>query len=171
MEHSQDPPAAPEAQSSASASGISEDVAKERLRLWLRMLRCTTRIENHLRQRLRTQFGITLPQFDLLAALDRAGRPMTMSELSKYLLVSNGNVTGVVRRLAGESWVELRRTPPDRRTQRVSLTKGGKRRFQKMAQVHQGWIAELLAGASPHEEELERHLLRIRNTLPTTQDR
>ena len=96
---------------------------------------------------------------------------MTMSELSEYLLVSNGNVTGVVQRLAAEGWVELHRAPPDRRTQRVLLTKDGEWRFQEMAQVHQGWIAELLAGAAPHEEELEQHLLRIRRALPEAQNR
>jgi len=167
MGHSQDTsPETPEPNNRMAKASVPDAVAKERLRLWLRMLRCTTRIENHLRQRLRTNFGITLPQFDLLAALDRAGRPMTMSELSEYLLVSNGNVTGVVQRLAAEGWVELHRAPPDRRTQRVLLTKDGEWRFQEMAQVHQGWIAELLAGAAPHEEELEQHLLRIRRALP-----
>ena len=77
---------------------------KQTLRLWLRWLNCTTRIENEIRRRLREQFQITLPQFDLLSALERTDEPMTMSELSQYLLVSNGNVTGVVRRLQEKGW-------------------------------------------------------------------
>ncbi len=92
MDHSEDTSAATlESTAPAADPTVPEAVAKQRLRLWLKTLRCTTRIENHLRQRLRTHFGITLPQFDLLAALDRAARPMTMSELSKYLLVSKDN--------------------------------------------------------------------------------
>ena len=63
---------------------------KQTLRLWLRWLNCTTRIENEIRRRLREQFQVTLPQFDLLSALERTDEPMTMSELSQYLLVSNG---------------------------------------------------------------------------------
>ena len=68
---------------------------KPKLRLWLRWRNCTTRIENEIRRRLREQFQVTLPQFDLLSALERTDEPMTMSELSQYLLVSNGNVTNI----------------------------------------------------------------------------
>ena len=79
---------------------------KQTLRLWRRWLNCTTRLGTEIRRRLREQFQVTLPQFDLLSALERTDEPMTMSELSQYLLVSNGNVTGVVRRLQEKGWLE-----------------------------------------------------------------
>ena len=160
MDHSEDTSAATlESTAPAADPTVPEAVAKQRLRLWLKTLRCTTRIENHLRQRLRTNFGITLPQFDLLAALDRAARPMTMSELSKYLLVSNGNVTGVVQRLATEGWVELHRTPPDRRTQRVLLTQDGGEQFTRMAETHRDWVSTALSHFDLDEIEILLRLL------------
>ena len=125
---------------------------KQTLRLWLRWLNCTTRIENEIRCRLREQFQVTLPQFDLLSALERTDEPMTMSELSQYLLVSNGNVTGVVRRLQEKGWLEMKHRHRDRRKMTVSLTKQGKTVFLEMAGEHQNWINSLMSGV--HGQEL-----------------
>ena len=84
------------------------DDHKTELRLWLRLLTCTTLIENEVRRRLRDQFGITLPRFDLLAQLDRAPNGMTLGELSQRMMVSNGNITGLVDRLCEQGLI-LRR--------------------------------------------------------------
>jgi DNA-binding MarR family transcriptional regulator len=145
-----------------------EELVALRLRLWLRMLRCTTRVENTLRQRLRERFNLTLPQFDLLAALYRTDQRMTMSELSSYLLVSNGNVTGLVKRLEQFGWVASERLPEDRRTQQVWLTGEGKQQFECFASEHHQWVAELLAGAEGHEEQLTERLQQVRDGLPET---
>ena len=89
---------------SAPLSAISKD-SKERLRLWIRMLRASRTIEAELRERLRQEFDTTLPRFDVMAALYRAPEGMLMSSLSRFLLVSNGNVTGIVDRLVSEGLV------------------------------------------------------------------
>ncbi|MCZ6589373.1 MAG: MarR family transcriptional regulator [Alphaproteobacteria bacterium] len=115
------------------------------LRVWLRLLTCSTLIERRVRQRLREQFDITLPRFDLLAQLDRAPDGLTMGALSRRLMVSNGNVTGLIDRLVAEDLVERHPAPGDRRAQLVRLTQDGKRAFDRMIPAHATWIRELFA--------------------------
>ena len=73
--------------------------AKQRLRVWLRLLKLSRGMENTLRERMRAEFGTTLTRFHVMAALDRHLQGLKMSELSSVLKVSNGNVTGIVDRL------------------------------------------------------------------------
>ena len=147
----------------------AEPRSKRSLRIWLRLLGCATQIEQQVRTRLRDDFAITLPQFDVLAELDAAGEPQTMSALSRRLMVSNGNVTGVIDRLERAELV--RRTPSaeDRRVQYIALTPKGRRRFATMAAAHEGWIDELLGGLEEAERlarllDDTKHHLRARTT-------
>jgi DNA-binding MarR family transcriptional regulator len=119
---------------------------KDRLRLWIRLLRASRTIEAELRERLKKEFNTTLPRFDVMAALYRAPEGMLMSDLSRFLLVSNGNVTGIVDRLVSEGLVARARRNGDRRTSMVRLTEAGSTQFQAMATAHEGWIGELLGG-------------------------
>lgn len=115
---------------------------KAELRLWLRLLSCTNLIESAVRTRLRETFEVTLPQFDLLAALEREPDGLTMGALSRRLMVSNGNVTGITERLVAEGLVAREPSPSDRRAFLVKLTPAGRRAFLAMAMVHEGWIAD-----------------------------
>lgn len=120
-------------------------ISKQRLRLWLRLLRAARAVESEIRERLRREFAITLPQFDVMAALARKDSGMNMTELSRMLMVSNGNVTGIIDRLAAEKLV-LRQAPAnDRRSFIVRLTPKGAAQFAVVAKTHEGWIDELLA--------------------------
>jgi DNA-binding MarR family transcriptional regulator len=116
------------------------------VRVWLRLLSCTMAIEKQVQRGLAGTFGTTLPRFDVLAALERRRDGMTMGELSRALLVSNGNVTGLVRGLAADGLVEVEPLPSDRRATRVRLTGKGAAAFETMAAAHHGWIETLLAG-------------------------
>ena len=124
------------------------DDHKTELRLWLRMLTCTTLIEGEIRRRLRDQFDFTLPRFDLLAQLDRAPDGMTLGELSRRMMVTNGNITGLVDRLEEQGLVRRRSSPHDRRSQFVSMTAAGRRSFRSIARAHADWVAELFADLS-----------------------
>lgn len=133
-------------------------VSKQRLRLWIRILRTARAIEAEARERLRLAFGVTLPQFDVMAALERKPVGMTMTELSRFLMVSNGNVTGIIDRLAAEKLV-TRQGAEDRRAIMVRLTPKGLRDFTAMAKAHQGWVDGLLSEFNAVEAEtLIRHL-------------
>lgn len=125
--------------------------AKERLRLWIRILRASRLIEAVLRERLKARFNTTLPRFDVLSALDRAPEGMAMSDISSFLLVSNGNVTGIVERLVNDGMASRSKRDGDRRTSIVKLTPAGKEAFAAMAQAHERWVDELLASL-PEEE-------------------
>jgi DNA-binding MarR family transcriptional regulator len=122
--------------------------SKQRLRLWLRMLGCANLIEREVRTRLRTEHNATLPRFDLMAALERSPDGLTMTELSHRLMVSNGNVTGVVNRLEREGLITRTSPPDDRRRSVIALSPAGRRRFDTMAIDHEAWIAELLGGVA-----------------------
>lgn len=124
---------------------------KERLRLWIRLLRTTRIVESELRERLKREFDSTMPRFDVMSALYRQPDGMLMSDLSRFLLVSNGNVTGIVDRLVTDGHVVRAKRDGDRRTSVVKLTQTGTERFREMAAAHEKWIAELLGGISADE--------------------
>jgi DNA-binding MarR family transcriptional regulator len=135
------------------------DAHHDALRLWLRMLTCTTLIERAVRRRLRTHFSITLARFDLLAQLERAPSGLRMGELSRRLMVTNGNVTGLVAQLVAEGMVERLPVPQDRRANLVRLTPAGRRAFGAMAAEHERWIVELTAGLGAAERRRLHALL------------
>jgi len=123
------------------------------LRLWLRLLSCTVRVENRVRSGLRQEFATTLPRFDLMAQLERYPAGLRMSELSKRLMVSGGNVTGITDQLEREGFVVRTLDRGDRRAIAVKLTPAGLKRFREMAASHEQWIVELLGGLSPEEKQ------------------
>lgn len=130
------------------AASAQTETSKERLRLWIRLLRAARVIEGELRLRLISRFNTTLPRFDVLAALYRQPDGMLMSDLSRFLLVSNGNVTGIVDRLVEDGFVQRARRDGDRRTSMVRLTDVGQLTFREMAAAHEIWIDELLHSVS-----------------------
>jgi len=127
--------------------------SKARLRLWIRLLRATRLIEGDMREKFKTQFNATLPRFDVMAALYRKPDGMLMSEISRYLLVSNGNVTGIVDRLAADGLVKRAQRDGDRRTSFVRLTAEGRAAFARMSAAHERWIDRLLGGVAVEEAE------------------
>lgn len=146
----------------------SPAATKARLRLWIRMLRLTRAIESELRENLRTEFSATLPRFDVMAALYRFPRGMILSELSRYLMVSNGNVTGIVNRLVSDGLVERTRRDGDRRTSVVRLSEHGTASFESMARAHESWVSDIFANLTPGEAETLAARLRQTGFYPRT---
>ena len=116
------------------------------LKLWLRMLASTTQIEAEIRRRLRENFDISLARFDYMAQLYRYREGLKMRVLSRYLMVTGGNVTGLTDELEREGVVQRSPSPEDRRAWIVSLTPKGRRGFEAMAKAHEEWLLELFAG-------------------------
>ena len=125
---------------------FSEPISKTRLRLWLKLLKTSSRIETELRRRLRVEYGTTLPRFDVMAALSRHTSGLKMSALSSLLRVSNGNVTVIVDRLTEEGHALRISMPGDRRAQIAILTPAGRALFSKLAAIHEAWLDQLLLG-------------------------
>ncbi len=144
---------------------------KAELRLWLRLLATNTLIETEIRRRLRERFDVTLPRFDLMAQLERKPHGMTLGELSQRMMVTNGNVTGLVDRLVAEEVITRKRHKSDRRSQIVSLTEKGRRQFARMAKEHEDWIAAMFAGLTQSDFSALTKLLgklkaSVRGALP-----
>ena len=116
------------------------------LRLWLRLLACTNLIETQVRQGLKAGYSTTLPRFDLMAQLDRAEEGLKMGELSRRMMVTGGNVTGLTDELEREGMVARAPSPDDRRAWIVSLTPTGRRTFETMASEHEQRILEMFSG-------------------------
>lgn len=116
------------------------------VKVWLRLLACSTQIEQQIRQRLRTRFGTTLPRFDYLAQLDRHAAGLRMNVLSRYLMVTGGNVTSLTDQLVAEGLVQRSDDPEDRRSYLVQLTDKGRQDFALMATEHEQWLSELFKG-------------------------
>jgi DNA-binding MarR family transcriptional regulator len=121
----------------------------EALRLWLRMLTCTQLIETRIRSRLRERFSTTLPRFDLMAQLERVPEGLLMKDLSRRLMVTGGNITGITDQLVAEGSVERVAVPGDRRAYRVRLTAQGRQEFRTMARQHEAWVVESFSSLSP----------------------
>lgn len=119
---------------------------RSELRLWLRLLTCTTLVENEIRRRLREAFGVTLPRFDLMAQLYKSPDGLSLGVLSRRMMVTNGNITALVERLVADGLVARRASPSDRRTSIVRLTARGDADFERMARAHAQWIADLMGG-------------------------
>lgn len=129
-------------------------IEKKRLGAWLRIITNSNIIVKEIRNRFRTEFDVTLPRFDLMSALERSPAGLTMGALSKQLLVSNGNVTGIVERLQKEGLVKRWALPTDKRVFSVGLTAKGKSSFKIMAAAHEGWINEILGDVELNDVEI-----------------
>lgn len=137
----------------AKPAVVSEPSSKARLRLWLKLLKLSSTIEAELRRRLREKHGSTLPRFDVMAALARYPDGLKMSELSEYLKVSNGNVTGIVDRLTEDGLALRVAVPGDRRAMVARLTPKGQEAFGVQAAEHEAWIDEMLGDLSQEDAQ------------------
>ena len=143
--------------SSDHETGLNDDEQLE-LRIWLRLLTCTHLIERQVRKNLRDDFETTLPRFDVLAQIDRAPGRLSMRELSKRLMVTNGNITPLVDRLVNDKLIRRESSADDRRVQHVSLTLTGKKVLNKMIPAHSSWVNALMTNLNK-ESALELHEL------------
>ncbi len=134
---------------------------KADLRLWLRMLSCVNLVEAEIRRRLREQFATTLPRFDLLAQLDHMPDGLTLGEISRRMMVSNGKVTALAAGLVAEGLVERRAEAADRRIQRLCLTRNGRRAFEIQSGEHEKWITELFARIPSNDRATLHRLLGV----------
>lgn len=141
---------------------MTEPLSKRRLRLWIRLLRITRVTESQLREFLRAQHESTMPRFDVMAALHRADGELTMTELSRRLLVSNGNTTTVIDRLESDGLVQRVPSTADRRIINVALTAAGRRQFTRLAAEHEAQVDAIFGDVSAADlDALEALLQRI----------
>lgn len=141
------------------------------LKLWLRLLACSTQIETEIRKRLRTRFDITLSRFDYLAQLHRHPEGLRMNALSRYLMVTGGNITGLTDELEKDGLVQREPSPQDRRAFVLKLTADGRARFEQMASEHEGWIVELMSGLKATDRKTLYALLGdLRHAIARQQD-
>ncbi len=136
------------------------------LRLWLRLLTCTNLIEAQIRADLRNFAQSTLPRFDLMAQLYRHPEGLKMGELSRRLMVTGGNVTGIADQLVKEGLVQRETHSEDRRAFLLKLTAAGRKAFARMAAQHEEWVVGLFGGLADIERETLYQLLgRLKSTL------
>jgi len=133
------------------------------LKLWLRLLACSTQVEIEVRSRLRERFGISLARFDYLAQLHRHPDGLRMSTLSRYLMVTGGNVTALTDELARDGLVVRETDAEDRRSVLLRMTPAGHKAFARIAREHEQWVIELFAGVDTnHKQSLYELLGRLR---------
>ena len=146
-------------------AGLSHD-DHQAVRLWLRLLTCSTQIEQTIRSNLQSQFGTTLSRFDYMAQLSRFPEGLRMKTLSEYLMVTGGNVTGLTDQLVAEGWVERVVDDSDRRAMFVRLTKSGQQQFNRMAAEHEQWLEQMFAPlGGTHVKALYEQLGELRRVL------
>lgn len=139
-----------------STVGNDEDLE---IRLWLRLLSCVSLMEQEIREKLRTTFGITIARFEVLAQLYRVDTGLAMKELSDRLMVSKGNVTGLINRMDEAGLIDRRRNPTDGRAQMVRLTAKGRKLFDTMRPLHNQWFRDMMHGLGHRDMKLLHDLL------------
>ena len=139
---------------------------KRALRVWLGLLTSSQLIEKRLRGRFRTEFNTTLPRFDVMAALAREPMGQTMGDISRWLLVSSGNITGIIYRLEEDDMVNRVRSTNDRRTHLVKLSRKGREEFKRLSLAHEKWIKKMLSGMTRKEmATLDELLTKVKVSL------
>lgn len=139
---------------------------KMALRIWLRLLASSQLIEKQVRGRFRTEFDTTLPRFDVMAALARVPEGQTMGDISRWLLVSSGNITGIIYRLEEDGLVKRERRTDDRRAHLVRLSRKGREEFERMSLAHEMWIRDMLSGMTRKEmATLDKLLTKVKESL------
>ncbi len=133
---------------------------KMALRIWLRLLTSSQLIEKQVRGRFRTEFETTLPRFDVMAALAREPKGQTMGDVSRWLLVSSGNITGIISRLVADGMVTRHRSTGDRRSHLVKLSGKGRKEFDRMSTTHEKWVRDMFSGMTRQEMTTLDDLLR-----------
>lgn len=136
------------------------------VRVWLRLLACTNLVEGTVAARLREAFETTLPRFDFLSQLERAPGGLRMTDISRRMMVTGGNITSIADQLLSEGLITRAVAPDDRRASIVKLSAAGRRAFGEMAHRHESWIVTLFAGLSENDRrqlytllaKLKRHL-------------
>lgn len=136
------------------------------VRVWLRLLACTNLIEGAVASGLRDAYDTTLPRFDFLSQLERSSGGLRMTEISRRMMVTGGNITRIADQLAAEGLITRSAAPGDRRASVVKLSAAGRRAFGEMARRHEDWIVAMFAGLSVAERtqlhallaKLKRHL-------------
>lgn len=127
---------------------------KEGLRLWLRLVDCFQTVEQEIRTMLREDFNMTVPRFEVMSAINRVPAGLTMSELSRWMMVTKGNVTGIAERLSEDGYIERRPTPTDRRSFCVTLTRKGKQLVTRMQAAHEELLDELFSDFSDEDNDI-----------------
>lgn len=140
--------AAPEADLEAIVQWVPRG-GKRELRLWLRLLSTANLISGEIRRNLRAKFDVTLPRFDLMAQLYREPEGLRLSELSKRMMVSNGNVTGLIERMVQEGLVLRETDPDDRRAFIARLSKTGTTKFATYAKENERFMLALFQSVAP----------------------
>jgi len=139
---------------------------KMALRIWLRLLASSQLIEKQVRERFRTEFDSTLPRFDVMAALARVPEGQTMGDISRWLLVSSGNITGIIYRLEEDKLVTRVRRTDDRRAHLVRLSRKGMGEFERMSLAHEKWIRDMLLGMTRKEmATMDELLIKVKETV------
>jgi len=140
-------------ENSIGVEGRAADGDHLALKVWLRLLACSTQIETEIRKRLRARFGISLPRFDYLAQLYRHPEGLRMNMLSRYMMVTGGNITGLTDELEKDGLVVRESDASDRRSTRIRLTEAGRHALERIAAEHESWLVELFGGVSPAGQE------------------
>ena len=112
-------------------------------------------------ERLFAAHGVNGGEFDVLAALRRAGRPyrLTPTELSRALMVTSGGMTKRLGALKGRGLIRREADPNDGRSTTVALTREGKRLVEAILPEHVANEGRLLAGLSDEERSALAGLL------------
>jgi DNA-binding MarR family transcriptional regulator len=147
---------------------MKKDTGFAEVMLWIR-LATTFNVVYH---EIKHQIGkdrITVPQFDIITCLGRT-RGLPLSELAERLLISGGNVTGIIDRLERDGYVYRKRDDRDRRVVKALLTEKGYEHYKTFLPRYKDIVANINKGLAPQErKELQRLLKKLAVSVQQSQ--
>ncbi len=114
------------------------------------------------------QFGLTPPQFDLVATLGNQP-PMTCKELGEKTLITKGTLTGILDRLEEKGMIVRCANSDDARSQKISLTSAGNDLFNQVFPSHVQYLSGAFHQLSQVEtDQLTHSLKHLREAIQRT---
>ena len=109
-----------------------------------------------------SRYRITPQQWGVLSAIAEESSPPTMADVSRLLMVSKQNITGMVTRLESLGLIRRAADPDDLRAVRIHLTRKGQQVVGSVTPVYKRWIEKALADLPPNERKtLSRAVARL----------
>lgn len=140
---------------------------RESLKLWIELLRYSSKLEQIIDDKLRQNYGQNISRFDVLSQLVREhDTGLTVGELAGRLIASKGNITGLLDRMRKDDLINKQTKSDDKRSYMVQITEKGLNLFNEMAENNALWVEQALKSLDvDNMKDFTQFLNEARNSL------
>jgi DNA-binding MarR family transcriptional regulator len=123
---------------------MAQPLNPRQLRTYFALMEAVSVLQYEVRQQLQTEGGLSYVQFEILAKLADADRPLTMTELADGVVYSRSGLTHQAGLLEKAGLIHREASSEDQRATVVDITQAGRARVAKVLPGHIDVVRELL---------------------------